>query len=287
MIGFPALAEHDGNISIRLFDTREAAETSMRGGVRQLLRFELKEQMKQLEKDLSGQGGKGGKDRYLAQAAFQLHTLIKPDLLKEDILNAVADRAFIADDALPRSEKEFVAQRQRARARLPAVAEALAQIVQSVANEYQSLMTRLSPAGGTSKVGMQKTGAAGGSGAGNPGADLMIQLRNLIYPGFLSATPWKHLHHLPRYLKGMVLRLDKYGANPERDARHAAAIAGLWNRYEQRLEKHRKAGTDDPKLVEFRWQIEELRISLFAQELKTPYPVSVKRLQKLWEEVSM
>ena len=114
----------------------------------------------------------------------------------------------------------------------------------------------------------------------------MIQLRNLIYPGFLSATPWERLQHLPRYLKGMILRLDKYGANPERDARHAATIAGLWNRYEQRLEKHRKAGTDDPKLVEFRWQIEELRISLFAQELKTPYPVSVKRLQKLWEEVS-
>jgi ATP-dependent helicase HrpA len=244
--------------------------------------------MKQLEKDLSGQGtkgGRGGKDRYLAQAAFQLHTLIKPDLLKEDILNAVADRAFIADDALPRSENEFIAQRQRARVRLPAVAEALARIVQSVADEYQPLMARVSSIGGTGKVGMQKIGAASGGSAGNPEADLMIQLRNLVYPGFLSATPWERLQHLPRYLKGMVLRLDKYGANPERDARHAAAIAGLWNRYE-RLEKHRKAGTDDPKLVEFRWQIEELRISLFAQELKTPYPVSVKRLQKLWEEVS-
>ena len=287
MIGFPALAQHDGNVSIRLFDTREAAEISMRGGVRQLLRFELKEQMKQLEKDLSGQGGKDVKGRYLAQAAFQLHTLIKPDMLKEDILNTVADRAFIADDALPRSEKEFAAQRQRARARLPAVAEALIRIVQSVASEYQALTARISSIGGAGKAGVQKTGAGSGGGAGNPGADLMTQLRNLIYPGFLSATPWERLQHLPRYLKGMILRLDKYGANPERNVRHAAAIAGLWNQYEQRLEKHRKAGIEDPKLVEFRWQIEELRISLFAQELKTPYPVSVKRLQKLWEEVSI
>ncbi|ODT64603.1 MAG: ATP-dependent RNA helicase HrpA [Nitrosomonadales bacterium SCN 54-20] len=287
MIGFPALAEREGKVSIRLFDTREAAELSMRGGVRQLLRFELKEQMKQLEKDLSGQGAKSGKGRYLAQAAFQLHTLIKPDQLKEDILNAVADRAFIADDALPRSEKEFVAQRQRARTRLPAVAEALVRIVQNVASESQSLMARVSSTGGAGKVGMQKTGAASGGSAGNPGADLMMQLRNLVYPGFLSATPWERLQHLPRYLKGMTLRLDKYGANPERDARHAATIAGLWNRYEQRLEKHRKGGTDDPKLAEFRWQIEELRISLFAQELKTPYPVSAKRLQKLWEEINL
>ena len=68
--------------------------------------------------------------------------------------------------------------------------------------------------------------------------------------------------------------------------RHAAVIAGFWQQYERRLEKHRKAGIDDPTLTEFRWQIEELRISLFAQELKTPYPVSVKRLQKLWEEVA-
>ncbi|ODT73980.1 MAG: ATP-dependent RNA helicase HrpA [Nitrosomonadales bacterium SCN 54-20] len=284
MTGFPALAQRDGKVSIRLFDTREAAEISMRGGVSQLLRFELKEQMKQLEKNLSGQDGKSGKGRYLAQAAFQLHTLIKPDQLEEDILNAVADRAFIADDALPRGEKEFIAQRQRARVRLPAVVEALARIVQNVASEYQALMARVSSIGGADKV--QKTGKTGGGNADNPGADLMIQLRNLIYPGFLSATPWERLQHLPRYLKGMILRLDKYGANSERDARHAAAIAGLWNQYEQRLEKHRKAGIEDPKLVEFRWQIEELRISLFAQELKTPYPVSVKRLQKLWEEVS-
>ena len=84
----------------------------------------------------------------------------------------------------------------------------------------------------------------------------------------------------------MGLRLEKYAGNPERDARHAASIAALWNQYEQRQEKHRKAGTPDPHLAEFRWQIEELRVSLFAQELKTPYPVSVKRLQKLWDEIS-
>ena len=116
--------------------------------------------------------------------------------------------------------------------------------------------------------------------------ELNRQLRNLVYPGFLNETLWERLQHVPRYLKGMDLRLDKYPGNPERDMRHAAIIAGFWQQYERRLEKHRKAGIDDPALTEFRWQIEELRISLFAQELKTPHPVSVKRLQKLWEEVA-
>ncbi|SFH50380.1 ATP-dependent helicase HrpA [Nitrosospira sp. Nsp14] len=272
LAGFPALVELEGKIGIQLFDTREGAQARMRGGVRQLLRLELREQMKQLEKNLSGQ------NRYLGQAVLQLHPLIPPDKLVEDVINAIADRAFIGEDAPPRTEKEFVVQRHRARARLPAVTEAIARLVQTIGNECQSLLGKL--AGG---------GAAGGKPKAEPNARLSAQLRTqleaLVYPGFLSATPWDRLQHLPRYLKAMTLRLEKYPGSPERDARHGAAIAGLWNQYEQRREKHRAAGISDPHLCEFRWQIEELRVSLFAQELKTPCPVSVKRLQKLWEEV--
>lgn len=265
LTGYPALVTREEKVAIHLFDTRHAAQANMRGGVRQLLRFELKEQMKRLEKDLSGQ------NRYQSQAVLQLQTLISPQLLREDMLDAIADRAFIGDDAVPRSEKEFIAQRQRARARLPAVTEAVIRTVQSIAGECQALSSSLSTAGSATSKLKDK---------------LSIQLHSLVYPGFLNATPWEQLPHLPRYLKGMVLRLDKYVANPERDARHGAVITGLWNQYEQRMEKHLKAGIGDPALAAFRWQIEELRISLFAQELKTPYPVSAKRLQKLWEEIS-
>ncbi|SCY09191.1 ATP-dependent helicase HrpA [Nitrosospira sp. Nl5] len=273
LTGYPALVQREDKVAIRLFDTREAAQAGMRDGVRELLRFELKEQMKQLEKNLAG------KNQHLSQATLQLHSLISPDALRGDMLNAVTDRAFIGDDVLPRNEKEFIAQKQRARVRLPAVTEAVTRLVQSVAGEHYALTGRPNFAG--------PAASADGRGLKDGLAvQLQRQLNALVYPGFLSATPWERLQHLPRYLKGMVLRLDKYSSNPERDARHGSVIAGLWNQYEQRLEKHRKAGISDPKLAEFRWQIEELRISLFAQELKTPYPVSVKRLQKLWQEVS-
>jgi ATP-dependent helicase HrpA len=272
LTGFPALVEAEGKVAIRLFDTREAAQATMRGGVRQLLRFELREQIKQLEKNLSGQS------RYLGQAVLQLHTLISPDKLIEDMVNAIADRAFIGEDALPRTEKDFAAQRQRARARLPAVTEGIARLLQNIGNECQPLLAKL--AGGGAPGGLK------GEPNARLGAQLRAQLEALIFPGFLSATPWEQLQHLPRYIKGMSLRLEKYPDNPERDGRHGAAIGGLWNQYEQRREKHRKARTHDSRLAEFRWQIEELRVSLFAQELKTPYPVSVKRLQKLWDEVS-
>ena len=207
--------------------------------------------------------------------------------MREDILHTITDRAFIGNDSLPRTEKEFTEQRQRARARLPAVTEAVMRILQTVAPEVQVLLGRLSGTGVAEggKAGTTKSPVLPESAA-RLKAELNGQLRKLVYPGFLEATRWEKLNDLPRYLKGMLLRLDKYPGNPERDQRHAHAIANLWQQYEQRLEKHGKAGISDPMLAEFRWQIEELRISLFAQELKTPYPVSVKRLQKLWEEVT-
>src|SRR5258706_4884491 len=101
----------------------------------------------------------------------------------------------------------------------------------------------------------------------------------LVFPGFLSRTPWERLEHVPRYLKGYALRLQKYRANAERDQKHAASVAALWTQYEARDDADRKAERRDPNLDEFRWLIEELRVSLFAQELRTPIPVSARRLQ--------
>ena len=205
--------------------------------------------------------------------------LFGADALKEDLLTAIADRAFIGEDALPRSEQAFSVQRQRARARLPAVREAMVRLVWDIAGACHPLLARLSVSGAT-------RGATAKKGTmGEIHAQLHAQLRELVYPGFLNRTRWDRLQHLPRYLKAMALRLDKYPGNPERDRRHAADIAGLWKQYEQRRDRHGQAGFSDPALAEFRWQIEELRVSLFAQELKTPSPVSVKRLQKLWESV--
>jgi ATP-dependent helicase HrpA len=106
----------------------------------------------------------------------------------------------------------------------------------------------------------------------------------LLAKGFLFDTPWAQLGNLPRYLRGYALRLEKYRQNPERDGKHAGTVAGLWNQYEAHAEAGRAAERHDPKLEEFRWLIEELRVSLFSQELRTPLPVSAKRLQKFWDE---
>jgi ATP-dependent RNA helicase HrpA len=258
LTGYPALVDQQESVAIRLFDTIEAAQIAMRAGLRRLLCFALKDRIKQLDKNLPG----------LKQAALQLASIINPSDLKQDMLHAITDRAFIGEASLPRNEATFVAYKQQCRIRLSTATEEISDLIQAIGNEYQNLIKALSNAGNTTVK-----------------AELNNQLRQLIYAGFLSNTTWMYLVHFPRYLKGMCVRLDKSSANPERDARHSEDIAMLLDQYLQRMEKHQRIGFKDPKLNEFRWQVEELRISLFAQELKTPRPVSIKRLQKLWEQV--
>jgi len=261
LTGYPALVDEGESVAIRLFDTRDAADASMRAGVCRLLRIELKEPMKQLDKSLPG----------LTQAVMQLRSIANADELKADLVTAICDRAFIGDDELPRTQQVYEAQKQRARTRLPAVRDAACRMFAAIAEEHHRASLRL---GSTP------------SAPNRVAADLRAQLQRLVYKGFFSATPWEQLQHLPRYLKAIVVRLDKFPGSPERDEKHAASISELWKLYQERSDKLRKVGVQDATLKDFRWQIEELRVSLFAQELRTPYPVSVKRLRKMWELLS-
>jgi ATP-dependent helicase HrpA len=101
---------------------------------------------------------------------------------------------------------------------------------------------------------------------------------------FMLASPYAQLQHLPRYLKAVTLRLDKLKADPARDATRSAELRPLEQRYLRRLVELKGAG--DARLDEYRWLLEELRVSFFAQELRTPQPVSAKRLDKAWQQLS-
>ncbi len=247
--------EKDGRIALRLFDTIEAAEQAHRQGVIELMKLQLKEQVKDLNKGIQG----------FTQAAMLLKH-INADTLRDDLTQAVCDRAFIGEDELPRNEKAFKEQIKRARSRLPAVKEALSRYLQETAAAYAELNGKLGK---------------------HPLTHLMRQrLQTLLAPGFASHTPWAQWPRLHIYLKAMTLRLEKYSSNPARDAAREADIQELeqmWQDKVQSLLKQNQPVSDD--LAAFRWMIEELRVSLFAQELKTPYPVSVKRLLKEWESL--
>lgn len=244
--------EKDGRIALRLFDTSAAAEQAHRQGVIELMKLQLKEQVKDLNKGIQG----------FTQAAMLLKH-INADTLRDDLTQAVCDRAFIGEDELPRNEKAFKEQIKRARSRLPAVKEALSRYLQETAAAYAEL---------NSKLGK------------HPLTHLLRQrLQTLLVAGFATRTPWAQWPRLPIYLKAMTLRLEKYSSNPSRDAAREADIQELEQMWQEKTDSLIKQGLPiSDGLAGFKWMIEELRVSLFAQELKTPYPVSVKRLLKEW-----
>ncbi|HSJ97354.1 MAG TPA: DUF3418 domain-containing protein, partial [Myxococcota bacterium] len=275
LTGYPALAPAAGGeaakspsaaaegraegLAIRLYDTPGKSAEAHREGVKRLMARELKEQLRNLERGMPG----------FNALAMKFQATIPADRLKADLLEAIVDRAFLGDDPVPRTPREFEEQKKRAKARLPAVAEAalrhLGAIVEASRQYGQA--------------------AAQGAALGRVMQEVRSARDRLVYPGFLARTPWERLEHLPRYLRGYALRLQKYRAGgQERDQKHAHTVQTLWQNYETRAEADRAAGRSDPKLEEFRWLVEELRVSLFAQELRTPLPVSAKRLQKFWSE---
>ncbi|MDQ6916210.1 MAG: ATP-dependent RNA helicase HrpA [Pseudomonadota bacterium] len=260
LTGYPALVEQGESVSLKLLDTQRAAEVSTRAALLRLLRRQFKDALQRWEKQPPG----------FAQAALMLKTAIPTDALLSDTMAAICDRAFIGDDALPRSEIAYAEQVKRARVRLPAVAEGAFRLLGTIAVEYHALSQRLAALPGAQA---------------RLGTDLRAQRDALVYPGFLCATPWSQLVHLPRYLKALERRLAKYSENPARDAKDAHAVADFWHRYLQRRYANAAAGNADPDLEAFRWQIEELKVSLFAQELRTPQPVSYKRLEKAWTDL--
>jgi ATP-dependent helicase HrpA len=113
-------------------------------------------------------------------------------------------------------------------------------------------------------------------------ADIRTQLAWLVPAGFLLVTPLERLKEYPRYLQALEQRLEKLARDPGRDAQLAAEIAPLEARYRERVKAER--GLRPPGDDEFRWQLEEFRVSLFAQQLKTRNPVSARRLQDAWIE---
>jgi ATP-dependent helicase HrpA len=262
LTGYPALVDATQSVSIRLFDDATVARQHHRRGVVRLLALELGPNVKQVARTLETVSA-------VQQASLQLAQVVKPAQLRDDLLALILDRAGIADDEAPRTAKTFADQRTRMKARLPAVESA----VITRASEIAAAFTELNSA-------MVRNG--------KPYPRLVSELKEqqerLVYPGFLHATPWPRLEHVPRYLRALMYRLGKIREWGDRDQRHGAAIAQLWQRYEERVQRNRKEARQEPALEEIRWLIEELRVSLFAQELKTPFPVSVKRIEKVWAD---
>jgi len=253
--GFPALVDDGDSVSLRAFDTEEKAQAQHRAGLRRLFALALREQIKFIDKSLP---------RELGLLFMPLGTEKE---LKEQILAAALDRSCL-EAPLPTRQAEFDARAVAAKGRVTLVAQEIARLALTVLTEHAALQKKLAGAGKAFPAAA---------------ADIAAQAAALVGKHFIATIPFERLTQLPRYLKAAASRLDKLRADPGRDARLLADWQTLAKPFEREQTLMRKSGIVDPFLEEFRWLLEELRVALFAQELRTPSPVSVKRLQKMWE----
>jgi ATP-dependent helicase HrpA len=261
LIGFPAIVDESTAVRLEVFDAEDKARATHRAGLRRLFMLQLKEQAKFIEKSLPN----------FTALAMQFSLLNEnagdAGELRAQMLEASFDRACM-QPPLPRTADEFTKRRDEGRSRVNLIAQEMARLVGIILAEHQTLQKKLKDAQRAFPAAVK---------------DIQEQLARILPKRFIADTPYERLQHLPRYLKAATLRLDKLRADATRDARGMSELNSLQTLYLRALGNARKSGATDEKLEQFGWLIEELRVQLFAQELRTPVPVSVKRLQKMWE----
>jgi ATP-dependent helicase HrpA len=257
LVGFPALVDQKEAVTIEVFDEPELAAAKHRAGLRRLFALQLKDALKYLEKNIPD----------LQRMAVAYMPLGTQEELRDQIVEVALDRAFLLDP-LPTDDAQFRQRLDEGRARLTLIANEVARLASSILVEYQTALRKVKDT----------------KGHADATADVTQQLQRLMPKRFMALAPWAQLQHFPRYLRATVMRLDKVRADPARDSTRMAEIKPEEQRY-WRLVADRK-GAVDARMTEFRWLLEELRVSLFAQELRTPQPVSVKRLQKAWGQLT-
>lgn len=256
LIGFPALVDKGSHCDIEVFDDPDEAARIHHAGLRRLMALQLKEQLKYLEKNVPN----------LQQIGMQFMALGTQEELRDQIIQAGLERACL-QAPLPKNATEFNHRKDEGKARLGLLVNEIARLTGQILAEYYTLPKKLQ----------------GAKGHPQAVADIHSQLQALMTKRFIADNDYTQLSHFPRYLKAINVRLEKLRADPTRDAR----LMAEWQLAAQPWQRALKGQgiRSDPRMVEFRWLLEELRVSLFAQELRTPMPVSTKRLQKVWESM--
>ncbi len=258
LIGFPALVDQGDAVSIEVFDEPEVAAHKHRAGLRRLCALQIKDALKYLEKNIPD----------LQKMSVAYMPLGTADELKSQIIDVALDKAFLLDP-LPTNADDFKRRMDEGRGRLTLIANEVARLCGTILIEYAAAARKIKD----TKTAPEAT------------ADAAQQLARLMPKRFLTVTTFTQLQHFPRYLKAITLRLEKHRADPARDAQRLSELKPQEQRF-IRLLAERK-GVLDSRLSELRWLLEELRVSFFAQELRTPQPVSTKRLDKVWAQLAL
>jgi ATP-dependent helicase HrpA len=267
--GYPALVDRGDSVAVEALDSAERAFAAHRGGLRRLVALRLGRELRDLRRGLPG----------LERMRLQYAKAPRREgggadvELADELTDLILDRAFLGDVPLPRDRSAFVACLAAGRVRVSAVAQEAGALAATILERYQAVRQALS--GRIPPAWLPSV------------RDAQAQLDRLVWRGFLLATPWQRLVEVPRYLGALAKRLEKLQFGVTRDQQRMGEMAAVEVQWRERATQAEQAGRVDPRLDEIRWMLEELRVSLFAQELGTAYPISVQRIERRWRELGL
>jgi ATP-dependent helicase HrpA len=237
----------------------------MRSGTRRLFMLDCADDLRRYSTQVHG----------LERMAAYFAPMGSSQTLRASLVELIADRAFIADLPLVRTHRGYFERRGKALDRLGGAVRECCDLVSQVLQLYHQVQLQLSGKAPTEWATTL--------------SDVRDQLAHLFPTSSSSvfvAVPFEQFKHYPRYLHGVQTRLRKLpGEGLNRDKRHMGELAPMWRGALELLKRQDELGLDPAKVAEYRWLCEEFRVSLFAQELRTAVPVSIKRLQELWMTV--
>ncbi len=272
MQGYPALVVQNGRIALRILDSRPQAARAMQAGLRALILLKLAQEIRYLRRNLPEL--RTMQLQYARAPAAPEGLLPDPPKdLESELLAWIVDRTFIDGRPPIRTRDQFLQRIAAEKGRLMSVANESCRLAGCILGEYQQVRKALSGAMPVNLIPMI--------------SDMQQQLDRLVFRGVLHHTPWQNLQHFPRYLKAIALRREKLGHAAGRDLQRMREMQPLYHRWQEMDRAARRSGRPDARVEELRWCFEELRVSLFAQELKTAWPISLKRIEKRWKSLGL
>ncbi|WP_332328147.1 DUF3418 domain-containing protein [Endozoicomonas sp. GU-1] len=259
---YPALVDQRDSVAVQLFESAAMADVENRKGLTRLLRIRLSTQLKFALSKMAR----------LKETRLLATNLMNQNLLEDDVQSLIISGVYLSKDSeLPKSRESFMALLEQRKGDIVPFAEKIDPILNEIFRIAQGISRQLK-----GKISFDRALAL---------ADIKQHVQRLLQPGFMTSAGMEWLSHYPRYFKAIEVRLEKLPAQVNRDRAWTEELTALQQKYDKRREAHDQHKVVDPNLQQFYWMIEEYRVSLFAQQLGTRFPVSDKRLRKLWEEV--
>ncbi|MEX2517010.1 MAG: ATP-dependent RNA helicase HrpA [Gammaproteobacteria bacterium] len=258
---YPSLVDKINSVALACFDTAGRALAETQQGLRRLYMLVLDKDLRYLERNLP----------HTQEICLAYSTLGRRQDLINDFLQRVTQQACMPGNEIVRSRAAFQQRLDTARPQLVSIANDLAELLYDILRRNRKLRVQLD-----GNITPQLLAAV---------TDIREQLDALIYPGFVATTDIKKLQHFPRYMDAIERRLQRLEQNPVKDKQLANEVAYWWHDYQQLAEAYGPDQNRPAAIDDYRWLIEEFRVSVFAQELKTAQPVSAKRLKALREQL--